>query len=318
MLKTSNSRDYSGDDSRIFRVIFTGYNEEAYVGFSDIAPSPEMINYNKGDRDAEIEAMNESHRNAAENDEDEDDSDSAEEDGISKSHAFKNGKISGVLDPKMRHFARWQAHTKGFGMKILAKFGYKRGDPLGTDKGRERLIHPIIPKFVVPGRSLDFMYDHKQFHRDRLRHIEKNMIEGGKDVKVAIEEDIPTGHERVFGIINAAGKVKDLNIPTRPERSTSTDSTATTQKKGRANEKETRRRLLEVQDQKRECEARLRQFAKSLVRNSAAVGAGTTTGNNIRALHEEARVELQKLIRVERKLNGSLKMKKRRKTAFKF
>eukprot|EP00466_Bigelowiella_natans_P010204 jgi/Bigna1/130632/aug1.12_g5340 len=66
-------------------------------------------------------------KNKDDDDDDSSSSSSSEEeedsDGMNKSHAFKRGLKSGLLDAKMQYFGRWQAHTSGFGMKILAKYG---------------------------------------------------------------------------------------------------------------------------------------------------------------------------------------------------
>mmetsp|Transcript_5719 Transcript_5719/g.11340 ORF Transcript_5719/g.11340 Transcript_5719/m.11340 type:complete len:193 (-) Transcript_5719:164-742(-) len=192
-------------------------------------------------------------------------------------------------------------------MKMLQKFGYKRGEPLGVDKGRKRLVHPLVPKFVVPGRSLDFMHDHTQFHRDKYRNLAKNMTQGGKDVKTEeLVDEAALTSQRVFNLINSAGKVN----PSKEDLKIAEAKRITT----KSSAKDTRRKLLELQDRKREWEQKLRSYAKSLVRNSG----GGAVAEEFRARHTEARRELDSVIRQEKQLTENLRMKKRRKTAFKF
>eukprot|EP00466_Bigelowiella_natans_P010203 jgi/Bigna1/70403/fgenesh1_pg.12_\ len=199
-------------------------------------------------------------------------------------------------------------------------------------------VHPVIPKFVVPGRSLDYAFDHTEFHRNKYRHHEKNMERGGSDKQLENKKKKNGGGENncssVFDLINAAGI-----------SSTDNDSSKFWQRMNHAviesimilqyhrhqsrprSEKDTRRSLMEqqqpsffnrrdkytIQDKKRQLERKLRQFAKSLIRNA-------TGGVNadFRHRHEEARRELETIKRLETSLNDSLKMRKGRKSKFKF
>jgi len=355
----------------LYRVVYHGYQDsEEILPRNHISNMPEKIHYgnNNHDRDQKARSSTILYNNAEDgedaatattiNNKDDDDDDSSssssseeeeDSDGMNKSHAFKRGLKSGLLDAKMQYFGRWQAHTSGFGMKILAKYGYKRGQPLGTSRegGGEdrRLVHPVIPKFVVPGRSLDYAFDHTEFHRNKYRHHEKNMERGGSDKQLENKKKKNGGGENncssVFDLINAAGKIAQprsvemmMTEPTTSSSSytsmaalssssssryvgiSSTDNDSSKYHRHQSrprSEKDTRRSLMEIQDKKRQLERKLRQFAKSLIRNA-------TGGVNadFRHRHEEARRELETIKRLETSLNDSLKMRKGRKSKFKF
>ena len=49
----------------------------------------------------------------------------------------------------------WERHTKGFGSRMLAKMGYRRGDGMNADG--TGLVKPIEVEVLPEGRSLDFI-----------------------------------------------------------------------------------------------------------------------------------------------------------------
>mmetsp|Transcript_24932 Transcript_24932/g.34644 ORF Transcript_24932/g.34644 Transcript_24932/m.34644 type:complete len:545 (+) Transcript_24932:96-1730(+) len=127
----------------------------------------------------------------------------------------------------MNYFGRWQKHTKGFGLKMLQKFGYVRGHGLGV-KERRGILHPVIPVMCVPGASLDCIVDEsiesdaKLDERSRkiarrLREIRRRMITGEKVDVVAEAENkqlqkIVAGQTASFEKINRIKYATDTKV----------------------------------------------------------------------------------------------------------
>ncbi|GAB5366188.1 hypothetical protein AAMO2058_001123300 [Amorphochlora amoebiformis] len=265
-----------------YTVKFVGYNGMVEILAEDVVAAPQEIVHERDDADEEAKAFIMASEASEEARQEKGREESSDSEGFEKDFAFKVKIYASIVD---------------FAFRVR----YKRGEPLGNEKGRKRLVHPIVPKFVVPGRSLDYAHDHTQFHRDKYRNMTKNMTQGGKDV---VEREIPEDDNgsRVFSIINSAG------------RATSSSSEPSGKPVKKANTiKNTRRELMDVMDQKRHWEGKLRQYAKSLVRNSHGA-----LNSDFRTKHENARLELEALKRRERQLSDGLKMRKRRKNAFKF
>lgn len=59
--------------------------------------------------------------------------------------------------PKM---GLWEKHTKGIGSKLLRKYGYVPGQPLG--KRKNGIVEPIVAQVLPKGRSLDFIMKDKE------------------------------------------------------------------------------------------------------------------------------------------------------------
>eukprot|EP00922_Rhytidocystis_sp_ex-Travisia-forbesii_P070992 GHVS01105961.1.p1 GENE.GHVS01105961.1~~GHVS01105961.1.p1 ORF type:complete len:555 (+),score=160.54 GHVS01105961.1:87-1667(+) len=64
----------------------------------------------------------------------------------------RNGRRKGD-----NHFGSWMRHTSGLGLKMLQKYGYEIGTPIGRNRPHGALVNPI-PIVVHPQRkSLDFI-----------------------------------------------------------------------------------------------------------------------------------------------------------------
>lgn len=85
---------------------------------------------------------------ASETESDDDDEDDVEQ--IVKANLIAKSLLSPAPDQKL---GAWEAHTKGFGSRILQKFGYIVGTGLGQNG--EGIVVPISAQVLPPGRSLD-------------------------------------------------------------------------------------------------------------------------------------------------------------------
>lgn len=129
----------------------------------------------------------------SENSGDSSDSDSSEVEGCTTLPASRfevlnqtvNGSAQGLSElVKVGHcLGEWEKHTKGFGGKLLARMGYKRGGGLGA---RENGITiPIKSCAVLPERvSLDFIHEYSSDRRDISEgSIALHYEEGGRGRK---------------------------------------------------------------------------------------------------------------------------------------
>lgn len=85
---------------------------------------------------------------ASETESDDNDEDDVEQ--IVKANLIAKSLLTPAPDQKL---GAWEAHTKGFGSRILQKFGYIVGTGLGQNG--EGIIVPISAQVLPPGRSLD-------------------------------------------------------------------------------------------------------------------------------------------------------------------
>lgn len=69
---------------------------------------------------------------------------------IVKANLIEKSLLTPAPDQKL---GAWEAHTKGFGSRILQKFGYIVGTGLGNNG--EGIVVPISAQVLPPGRSLD-------------------------------------------------------------------------------------------------------------------------------------------------------------------
>ncbi|EGD72021.1 hypothetical protein PTSG_00037 [Salpingoeca rosetta] len=64
-----------------------------------------------------------------------------------------------VMDAADADFGSWEQYSKGIGSKILAKFGYKHGQGLGSDaQGR---VNPVPVQVLPQGKSLDYIMNRR-------------------------------------------------------------------------------------------------------------------------------------------------------------
>lgn len=102
--------------------------------------------------------------------ESDDDEDDVEQ--IVKANLIEKSLLTPAPDQKL---GAWEAHTKGFGSRILQKFGYIVGTGLGQNG--EGIVVPISAQVLPPGRSLDHcMTLREQANGDRdLFSVEKKL-----------------------------------------------------------------------------------------------------------------------------------------------
>ena len=84
------------------------------------------------------------------NDEDDADNDEDYYADIHRAQMIEQSLFSPVADQAL---GEWEKHTKGFGSKMMQKFGYIIGTGLGQNG--EGIIVPIAAQILPPGRSLD-------------------------------------------------------------------------------------------------------------------------------------------------------------------
>lgn len=107
------------NDDKSVTVCYNGYDQQVTLDVGDIVHLP-TIAHRHDKRKGELRSH---------------DREDLEEEGAHPLRGLGSVHHSPKLAarPVDRNFGEWEKHTKGFGMKILEKFGFKRGEGLGRD-----------------------------------------------------------------------------------------------------------------------------------------------------------------------------------------
>lgn len=107
------------------------------------------------------------------------------EETIHRSRLIENSLFSPVANQPL---GEWEKHTKGFGSKMLQKYGYIVGTGLGQNG--EGIIVPISAQIFPPGRSLDHcMVLREQANGDKnLFSVERKLKQQKKKQEIANEK----------------------------------------------------------------------------------------------------------------------------------
>eukprot|EP00922_Rhytidocystis_sp_ex-Travisia-forbesii_P070991 GHVS01105960.1.p1 GENE.GHVS01105960.1~~GHVS01105960.1.p1 ORF type:complete len:552 (+),score=149.05 GHVS01105960.1:87-1658(+) len=205
----------------------------------------------------------------------------------------RNGRRKGDL-----HFGSWMRHTSGLGLKMLQKYGYEIGTPIGRNRSEGSLVNPI-PIVVHPQRkSLDFIAAAK---------AKRKIRDGGDRQTCGSSGDGKVGRRRkagekkkeasMFALLNEVSCSSLQSLDNRRESWGSHEEQMRTLRKARVDEGDLRKQILVCEQKIREVGEQAKHAEDNLNRHKGVGGVSqlvlvyskqvTTTRDQLRRLQEQ-------------------------------
>ncbi|VDK88593.1 unnamed protein product [Litomosoides sigmodontis] len=193
----------------------------------------------------------------------------------------------------------WEKHTRGIGMKLLLKMGYRAGEGLG--RRSDGIVHAIQPVIFPKNKSLDTCMEAKN------RRVVDGMKSHQQQVRQIIKKQLKTAEQPtdVFELLN-----DKLNKP--PNEGEQKDDVQDMEKLQNCSSAALGVQALNLDKKLRELKDRERKLREGITRNQR----DSATANKLKKNLVKCRDEMQQLLSQQQRVSDLMDTRRKKKDIF--